>query len=93
MKKLFHLDRFSFVNKDGLIYTADEGIISDTGLYPFQQEPIDEPFLDDGRRLYLYERCVWPGSRVSERVVSLPFLSDDRFSERHRAVLCYPDAV
>ena len=43
MKQLFNLERFSFVDTDGLIYTADDGIIRDTGLYPFQQKAIEEP--------------------------------------------------
>lgn len=38
MKQLFNLERFAFVDSDGLIYTADEGITEEIGQYSFRQK-------------------------------------------------------
>ena len=43
MKKLFNLDRFAFVDSDGLVYTADEGIQDDIGDYNFDPSTIEGP--------------------------------------------------
>ena len=37
MKQLFNLERFAFVDSDGLVYTADEGIQNDIDQYSFYQ--------------------------------------------------------
>ena len=37
MKRLFNLERFAFVDKDGLTYTAKEGVVKDEHLYFFDQ--------------------------------------------------------
>ena len=43
MKQLYHLDKFAFVDEDGLVYTADEGITDEIGQYAFDPETISEP--------------------------------------------------
>ncbi len=43
MKQLFHLERFAFVDSDGLIYTADEGITDELELYSFRPETLSSP--------------------------------------------------
>ena len=43
MKTLFNLDRFAFVDEDGLVYTADEGITDEIGQYAFDPETLSEP--------------------------------------------------
>ena len=43
MKQLLNLNRFSFVDSDGLIYTADEGIINEIGQYSFDYKTLSVP--------------------------------------------------
>ena len=43
MKQLFNLERFAFVDSDGLIYTADEGITEEIGQYSFRLETLAGP--------------------------------------------------
>ena len=43
IKQLFNLERFAFVDSDGLIYTADEGITHDIGEYLFDPQTIEGP--------------------------------------------------
>lgn len=43
MKQLFNLERFAFVDSDGLIYTADEGITEEIGQYSFRLETLARP--------------------------------------------------
>ncbi|MBQ1334884.1 MAG: hypothetical protein IIY34_05990 [Clostridia bacterium] len=43
IKRLFKLERFAFVDEDGLIYTADEGITSDIDQYSFDYKTMAKP--------------------------------------------------
>ena len=43
IKKLFHLERFAFVDEDEKVYTADEGIQDDIDQYAFDPKTIEEP--------------------------------------------------
>ena len=43
MKHLFNLDRFAFVDSDGLVYTADEGVMDDIADYDFDPKTISGP--------------------------------------------------
>ena len=43
IKKLFHLERFAFVDEDEKVYTADEGIQDDIDQYAFDSKTIEEP--------------------------------------------------
>ena len=43
IKKLFSLERFAFVDEDGMVYTADEGIRDDMDRYSFDYKTLDEP--------------------------------------------------
>ena len=43
MKRLFNLKRFAFVDSDGLVYTADEGIQNDIDNYKFDPQTLTEP--------------------------------------------------
>ena len=45
MKQLFNLERFAFVDSDGLVYTADEGVREDIGDYDFDPQTIDGPVI------------------------------------------------
>ena len=42
MKQLFSLERFAFVDSDGLVYTADEGIQNDIDQYSFDPQTITD---------------------------------------------------
>ena len=42
MKQLFNLERFAFVDSDGLVYTADEGIQNDIDQYSFDPQTITD---------------------------------------------------
>ncbi len=43
VKQLFNLDRFAFVDEDGMVYTADDGVRDETGLYAFDYRTLTEP--------------------------------------------------
>ena len=43
MKRLLNLERFAFVDADGLIYTADEGVRDEIDLYGFNQLTLSGP--------------------------------------------------
>ena len=43
IKKLFSLERFAFVDEDGMVYTADEGVRDDMDLYSFDYKTLHEP--------------------------------------------------
>ncbi len=43
MKQLFSLKRFAFVDKDGLVYTADEGLVDEMDQYAFDYKTLDGP--------------------------------------------------
>ncbi len=43
IKQLFHLERFAFVDLDGMVYTADEGIQNDIDEYAFDPRQISSP--------------------------------------------------
>ena len=42
MKRLFSLERFAFVDSDGLVYTADEGILDEMQRYSFDYKTLSE---------------------------------------------------
>lgn len=43
IKTLFSLERFAFVDEDGMVYTADEGVRDDMDLYSFDYKTLHEP--------------------------------------------------
>ena len=43
IKQLFSLERFAFVDEDGLVYTADEGVRDESGLYSFDYRTLSAP--------------------------------------------------
>ena len=43
IKQLFHLERFAFVDEEGLVYTADNGVQNDVHLYAFDYRTLTEP--------------------------------------------------
>ncbi|MDO5297493.1 MAG: response regulator [bacterium] len=45
IKQLFQLERFAFVDVDGMVYTADEGIQNDIGDYVFDPQKISAPVI------------------------------------------------
>ena len=45
LKLLFELERFAFVDEEGFVYTADEGIQNDIDRYSFDYKTISEPLV------------------------------------------------
>ncbi|MBR2533023.1 MAG: hypothetical protein IKE56_10290, partial [Lachnospiraceae bacterium] len=45
LKLLFELERFAFVDEEGFVYTADEGIQNDIDQYSFDYKTISEPLV------------------------------------------------
>ena len=43
VKQLFSLERFAFVDEDGLVYTADEGVRDEIDQYSFDHATLSEP--------------------------------------------------
>ena len=43
VKRFFNLERFAFVDENGLVYTADEGVRDEMGQYPFDYQTLSEP--------------------------------------------------
>ena len=43
MKRLFNLERFAFVDTDGLVYTADEGVRDEMNQYAFNHLTLSGP--------------------------------------------------
>ena len=43
MKQLFNLDRFAFIDENNLMYTANEGILSDASQFAFDYQALSEP--------------------------------------------------
>ena len=43
IKQLFSLERFAFVDEDGLVYTADEGVRDEADQYAFDRRTLAEP--------------------------------------------------
>ena len=43
IKQLFKLERFAFVDEDGLVYTADDGIRDEMDQYSFDQQTLSAP--------------------------------------------------
>ena len=43
IKQLFKLERFAFVDEDGLVYTADDGIRDEMDQYSFDQQILSAP--------------------------------------------------
>ena len=43
IKQLFNLERFAFVDEEGLVYTADEGVRNEADQYAFDRRTLSEP--------------------------------------------------
>ena len=79
VKQLFSLDRFAFVDSDGLIYTADEGIREEINDYPFDPQTITEPEI-------AIKRVDSPDKQV---IVVVPIRDRELFIDGKQLVACF----
>ena len=69
VKKFFNLERFAFVDKNGLVYTADEGIRDEINEYPFHYLTLSGP------EIFIKDETV-PDKKV---IIAVP-IRDGNFS-------------
>ena len=79
MKQLFKLDRFAFVDSDGLVYTADEGIQDDIDEYSFDPKTIEEPEIS-------VKDLDTPEKKV---VIAVPIRDKDLYIDGKRLDVCF----
>ncbi len=79
MKKLFSLSRFAFVDEDGLVYTADEGIQNDISEYDFDLKTIDGPEISV-KNLNITDKKV---------IIAVPIRDHDLYIEGNQLALCF----
>jgi len=79
MKTLFNLERFAFVDSEGHIYTASEGILDDTDQYSFDYQTITEP-----------EISIKDTEEGDEKVIIAVPIKDKGLSiDGHQLVVCF----
>ena len=79
MKQLFNLERFAFVDADGLVYTADEGIQKDIGDYSFDPQSISGPEIS-------VKNLDSPEKKV---VIAVPVKSRDLYIDGNQLIACF----
>ena len=79
MKQLFSLKRFAFVDSDGLVYTADEGIRDEINEYAFDPQTITEPEISI-RNLDLPDKQV---------VIAAPIRDRELYIEGKQLTVCF----
>ncbi len=79
IKRLFKLERFAFVDEDGLIYTADEGITSDIDQYSFDYKTMAKPDISIKNL----------ESRNKRVVIAVPIRYRGIFMDRKQLVTCF----
>ena len=79
MKQLFNLEGFAFVDEDGLIYRADEGILNEIDQYSFDYKTISEPEISV-KNLATAEKKV---------VIAVPIRDRDIYVEGKQLVVCF----
>ncbi len=80
MKHLFSLQRFSFVDTDGLIYTADEGIVDEIDQYSFDYKAISAPDISIKNLDKIDERRV---------VIAVPIHERNLWMDEKQLVVCF----
>ncbi len=79
MKQLFSLDRFAFVDTDGLIYTADEGVLEEIDQYAFDSQAISEPEIS-------IKNLNAPDKQV---IIAVPIRDRGLFIDGKQLVVCF----
>ncbi len=79
MKRLLNLERFAFVDTDGLIYTADEGVRDEMNLYGFNHLTLSGPEIqvkngNDGKKTV---------------VIAMPIRDQNCFIDGKQLVACF----
>ena len=79
MKQLFNLERFAFVDTDGLVYTADEGVRDEMGLYGFDHLTLSGP-----------EISIKDAKNAEKQVIiAVPIRDRDCFIDGKQLVACF----
>ena len=81
MKRLFNLERFAFVDKDGLTYMAKEGVVKDEHLYFFDYNNLSNVEISV-RKLDNNEKSV---------VIAMPIRDRNLFLEGKQLLVCYEE--
>ena len=81
MKRLLNLERFAFVDTDGLIYTADEGVRDEMSLYGFNHLTLSGPEIqvkngNDGKKTV---------------VIAMPIRDQNCFIDGKQLVACFTE--
>ena len=79
VKRFFSLERFAFVDENGLVYTADEGVRDETDQYPFDYRTLSEP------RVLIKDQSV-PDKRV---IIAYPIRDRKLSVEGQPLAVCF----
>ena len=79
MKQLFNLERFAFVDTDGLVYTADEGVRHDIDEYGFDPETIAQPEISIKNIR----------SNAKKVIIAVPVREQSLFIDGKQLVVCF----
>ena len=79
VKQLFNLKRFAFVDSDGLVYTADEGIQNDVGEYPFDPQGITGPEISVKN----------PDAEEKKVVIAVPIRDRGLYMDGKQLIVCF----
>ncbi|MBQ3379451.1 MAG: response regulator [Clostridia bacterium] len=79
MKHLFNLERFAFVDEDGLIYTADEGITNEIDQYSFDYSSMSKADISI-KNLESENRKI---------VIAVPMRDREKFIDGKHLVVCF----
>ena len=82
MKQLFNLKRFAFVDKDGSVYTADEGIRQEANLYSFDYNTISNAEISVRRS----------GDSEKHVVIAMPIHDRNYYIEGKQLVVCFMES-
>lgn len=81
IKQLFNLERFAFVDSDGLVYTADEGIQNDIDLYSFDPQTITDSEIS-------VKNIHSPDKKV---VIAVPIRDRELYIDGIQLVVCFEE--
>ena len=79
VKQLFNLSRFAFVDRNGLVYTADEGVRDEMDQYPFDHLSLSGP------EIHIKDKTV-PDKKV---VIAVPILDRNLSVEGQQLAACF----
>ena len=81
MKRLLNLERFAFVDTDGLIYTADEGVRNEMELYGFDHLALSGPEI----------QVRSDGNGKKTVVIAMPIRDKNCFIDGKQLVACFSE--